>query len=37
MIDDECGAVDGIKLTGETELVGGNLPQCNIFHKSHIP
>jgi hypothetical protein len=30
--DDECGAVSGMILAGENEVLGENLPQCNFVH-----
>jgi hypothetical protein len=34
---DECGAFGESELAGETEVLGGNLPQCHIVHqKSHM-
>jgi hypothetical protein len=37
MIDDECGAVGGIRIAGETEVLGENVPQCHFVpHKSHM-
>jgi hypothetical protein len=38
MIDDgECGAVGGIRIGGESEVVGENLAQCHFLHsKSHM-
>jgi hypothetical protein len=33
----ECGAVGGMRLVRETEVLGENLPQCNIAHReSHM-
>jgi hypothetical protein len=33
----ESGAVGEWELTGETEIRGGNLPQCHfVHHKSHL-
>jgi hypothetical protein len=35
--DDECGAVGGKELAGETEILGENLLQCHFdYHKSHM-
>jgi hypothetical protein len=38
MIDDgDCGAIGGMRLTGETEVLGENLPQRHfLHHKSHM-
>jgi hypothetical protein len=38
MIDDvECGAVGGVRIGGETEVLAENIPQChNPHHKSHM-
>jgi hypothetical protein len=37
MIDDECGAVGGMVIGRETEILGENLPRCNfVHHKSHM-
>jgi hypothetical protein len=34
---DECGAFDGMRIEGETEVLGGNLSQCYfIHHKFHM-
>jgi hypothetical protein len=33
---DEYGAFGGMGIGKETEVLGGNLPQCHfVYHKSH--
>jgi hypothetical protein len=37
MIDDECGAVDGMRIGKETGIFGENLRQFHfVHHKSHM-
>jgi hypothetical protein len=37
MIDDERGAADELRISGETEVFGENQPQCHfVHHKSHL-
>jgi hypothetical protein len=37
MIDDECGAVGGMRIGRETEVPGENLSQCYfVHHKYHM-
>jgi hypothetical protein len=37
MINDECGAVGGMRIGKETEVLAENLPQCHFVpHKSHM-
>jgi hypothetical protein len=37
MIDDNYGAIGGMRIGRETEVVGENLPQCHFVHnKSHM-
>jgi hypothetical protein len=34
MIDDgDCGAIGGMRLAGETEVLGENPPQCFFVHQ----
>jgi hypothetical protein len=32
MIDDECGAVGGMRIGRVIEVLGANLPQCHFVH-----
>jgi hypothetical protein len=32
MIDDECGAVGGMRIGRETEVLGENFPQSHFVH-----
>jgi hypothetical protein len=35
--DDECRAVDGMRIGRGIEVLGNNLPQCHfVHHKSHM-
>jgi hypothetical protein len=35
--DDEYGAVGGMRIGRDTEILGENLPQCHfVDHKSHM-
>jgi hypothetical protein len=35
--DDDCGAIVGMRIGGETKVLGENLPQCLfVHHKSHM-
>jgi hypothetical protein len=37
MADDECGAVGGMRIARETEILGENLPQCpSVHHKPYM-
>jgi hypothetical protein len=37
MIDDDYGAVGGMRIDRGTEVLGGNLPQCRVVHhKFHM-
>jgi hypothetical protein len=37
MIDDKCGAVRGMRIGRETEVLGKNVLQCYfVHHKSHM-
>jgi hypothetical protein len=38
MIDDECGAVGGMRIDRETAVLREKLSQCHfVHHKSHMP
>jgi hypothetical protein len=34
--DDKCGAVDGMRIGRGTEVLGENLPEYFVHHKSHM-
>jgi hypothetical protein len=37
MVDDECGAVSGMKIGRGTEVLGENLSKCYfVYHKFHM-